>query len=158
MDSDSISKNKLEKFNVNSGIALIKSDYFLNKIFDILPKNKYLQIIKCNNKIKKRLKITINDYKEYSEIYSTIIIEMKIKRRNDEYDKFINLSNKDMEHYYHIIDNDSKKEIKIDNIMEYNNISNIKINIDYHVKSFENLFRDCEFQWVLNQKGYFFIK
>ena len=32
MDSDSISKNKLEKFNVNSGIALIKSDYFLNKI------------------------------------------------------------------------------------------------------------------------------
>ena len=53
MDSDSISKNELEEFNVNSGIALIKSDYFLNKIFDILPKNKYLQIIKCNNKIKK---------------------------------------------------------------------------------------------------------
>ena len=131
MDSDSISKNKLEKLNVNSGIALIKSDYFLKKIFDILPKNKYLQIIKCNNKIKKRLKITINDYKEYSEIYSTIIIEMKIKRRNDEYDKFINFSNKDMEHYYHIIDNDSKKEIKIDNLMEYNNITNIKINIDY---------------------------
>ena len=56
MDSDSISKNKLEKLNVNSGIALIKSDYFLKKIFDILPKNKYLQIIKGNNKIKKKIK------------------------------------------------------------------------------------------------------
>ena len=145
MDSNNISNNNYEESKNNkSGLNDIKSDYFLKKTFDILPINKFLQIIKCNKKIKKRLNIAVNDYKEYSEIYSTIIIEMKIKSINDEFDKFINIPNDEMKPYFHIFDYDTKKEINIDDLSKNKDLTRIEINIDYQVKSFENLFRDCE--------------
>ena len=40
-------------------------------------KKKSLDIIKYNNNIKERINISIKDYKEYSEIYSSIGIEIK---------------------------------------------------------------------------------
>ena len=43
----------------------LKSNYFLQKLFNIIQKNKSLEIIKCNKKLQKRLNLTINDYKEY---------------------------------------------------------------------------------------------
>ena len=54
-----------------------KSDYFLQKLFGYLNKRILLDIIKYNKNIKERIKININDYKEYLEIYSPIIIEIK---------------------------------------------------------------------------------
>ena len=48
--------------------------------------------MKLNKKLKKRLNTNINDYKEYSESYSSI--EIEIKPINNEYGRFINYKKK----------------------------------------------------------------
>ena len=50
----------------------LKSDYFLKKLFDIIKKNKSLEILKYNKTLQRRLKLNINDYKEYCQLYSSI--------------------------------------------------------------------------------------
>ena len=50
----------------------LKSDYFLQLLFNNLFKKKSLKIIKYNKNIKERINISIKDYKKYSEIYSSI--------------------------------------------------------------------------------------
>ena len=55
----------------------IKADYFLQKVFDNLEKKRTLEIVKNNKNIKERINLNINDYKEYSEKYSSIVIEIK---------------------------------------------------------------------------------
>ena len=87
----------------------LKSDYFLQLLFNNLLKKKSLDIIKYNNNIKNRMNISIKDYKEYSEIYSTI--EIEIKPVNNKYGTFINI-NKEKEIYFHIYFNNNKEEIK----------------------------------------------
>ena len=64
-NSESESKADLEN---------VKSDYFIQKIFDYFKRLKVLQIIQCNKKIQKRLNININDYKYYSENLTPIEI------------------------------------------------------------------------------------
>ena len=76
MNSRNISKNK--QFKESKYFESLKSDYFLIKIIDIIKKNKSLEIIKYNKKIQKRLNININNYKEYSQLYSSIEIELKL--------------------------------------------------------------------------------
>ena len=94
------SKNKFEN---------LKNDYFLLKVFNNLEKKRILYIAKYNKKIKNRINININDYKEYSEKYSTI--EIEIKPVNNKYGKFINYKKED-EKYYHIYFNNNKEERK----------------------------------------------
>ena len=72
-------------------------------------KKKSLEIIKYNKNIKNRINISIKDYKEYSEIYSSI--EIEIKPVKNKFGKFINIK-KENEKYYHIYFNDNKEEIK----------------------------------------------
>ena len=60
----------------------LKSDYFLIKLFNHLMKKKTLEIIKYNKNIKNRININIKDYKEYSEIYSSIEIEITLLKVN----------------------------------------------------------------------------
>ena len=116
----------------------LKSNYFLEKLFNNLKKNKYLVLIKYNKRIQNRLNINNKDYKEFSEIEIEIITFKNI------YGKFINISNKEEESYYHIYFNDNKNEIKRNYLTENDNITKIKIIIDYQIKSFENLFKDCK--------------
>ena len=87
----------------------LKSDYFLRKLFDILKENKSLNIFKYNKKLQKRLNISIDNYKKYSQLYSSIEIELKLS--DDKYGQFINISDKDKE-YYHIYFDNSNEEIK----------------------------------------------
>ena len=117
----------------------LKSDYFLQLPPNNLMKKKSLDIIKYNKNIKDR--ISIKDYKEYSEIYSSI--EIEIKPVNNKYGKFINI-NKEDEIYYHIYFNNNKEEIKRNYLNENENIEKIKIIIDYQIKSFKELFYYCE--------------
>ena len=67
-----------------------------------------LDKIKYNKNIKNRINISIKDYKDYSELYS--LIEIEIKPIKNKYGKFINI-NKENKIYYHINFN-NKKEIK----------------------------------------------
>ena len=102
---------------------------------------KGLNIIKYNENIKKRINININDYKEYSEKYSSI--EIEIKPVNNKYGKFISI-NEDEEIYYHIYFNNNEEEIQRNYINEDEEIKIIRIKIDYQVKSFEYLFSRCD--------------
>ena len=104
-------KNNKKKLNCN--FINIKSQYILQKIFNNLVTKIRLNIMKLNKKLKKRLNTNINDYKEYSESYSSI--EIEIKPINNEYGRFINYKKKD-EKYFHIYFNNNKKEIKRNHI------------------------------------------
>ena len=46
--------------------------------------------------------------------------------------------------YYHIYFNDNKEEIKRNYLNENDNVTKLKIIIDYQVKSFDSLFSNCE--------------
>ena len=117
----------------------LKSDYFLIRVFDIIKKNKSLEIIKYNKTLQKRMHLNINDYKEYSQSYSSIEIEIKItSNEQGKYGKFINISDESKK-YYHIYIDKSKEELKKKN----NKIKRIKIFIDYQVKSLRSLFYNC---------------
>ena len=107
----------------------------------LILKKKALDIIKYNKKIKDRINISIKDYKEYLEIYSSI--EIEIKPVNNKYGRFINI-NKDNEMYFHIYFNDNKEEIKRNYINKDEHIKIIKIIIDYQIISFKKLFINCD--------------
>ena len=79
MKSDKLAKEKLEKIN---------SKYILKILFNNLEKKKLYTIIKYNNKLKERIDININDYIKYSQKYSSIEIELKVKSIRNEYDKY----------------------------------------------------------------------
>ena len=149
--SSELSQGKTESNKIESKdlIKNLKNDYFLQKLFHNLMKKKSLDIIKYNKKIKERINISIKDYKEYSEIYSSI--EIEIKPINNKYGNFINMNDK----YYHIYFNDNKEEIKRNYLNENDKVTKLKIIIDYQVKSFEKLFYFCEFiEYIYFKKNF----
>ena len=103
--SSSLNNDKKESKDIFKNL---KSDYFLRKLFNILMKNKSLDIIKYNKNIKNRININIKDYEECLEIYSSI--EIEIKTVNNKYGIFINI-NEENKIYYHIYIN-NKEDIK----------------------------------------------
>ena len=131
-----------ESAKPNPPIESLKSDYFLQKLYDNMTKRKKLEIVKYNKKVQNRLDLGVKDYKEYSETFTPIEIEIIPKK--GEYDKFINIKEND-ELYYHIYFNDNNEEIKNKyEIYEEDKVTKIKIIIDYQVKSFKKLFDNCE--------------
>ena len=54
----------------------IKSKYILSKIINIMSKKKKLEIVKYNKRIQNRLNLSVKDYKEYSETFTPIEIEI----------------------------------------------------------------------------------
>ena len=146
--SNELSKEKTESKDIFKNL---KSDFFLQKLFYNLLKKKSLDIIKYNNKIKERINISIKDYKEYSEIYSSI--EIEIKPVNNKYGEFINM--KENEKYFHIYFNDNKEEIKRNYLNKNDDASELKIIIDYQVKSFKYLFNGCKcIEYIYFKKFY----
>ena len=148
--SNSLSQEKIElnKMKTKDIFKNLKSDYFLQKLFYNLLKKKSLDIIKYNKNIKERIKISIKDYKEYSEL-----IEIEIKPVKNKYGEFINMNKNEI--YYHIYFNDNKEEIKRNYFKENNNVSKFKIIIDYQVKSFKRLFYNCECIEYINFKKFY---
>ena len=141
MNSRNISKDEESKqLNAKNEFDNVKSNYFLMKIFDMMKKSKSLEIMKYNKKLQKRLNLSINNYKEYSQIYTPIEIEFKLVYKK--YGRFINISKEDNK-YYHIYFDISNKEIKRNYLNENEEVKKIKIVIDYPVKSFKELFIGC---------------
>ena len=151
--SNNVSKeNNKENESVKPNPILenIKSDYFLQKLYDIMPKKKKLEIVKYNKKVQNRLNLGVKDYKEYSEI------EIEIITIKGGYGKFININEKD-KLYYHIYFNDNKEEIKNKYKIDYegDKVTKIKIIIDYQIKSFNSLFKWCECIESINFKKFY---
>jgi len=96
----------------------------LLNLFEHIEKNISLGIIRYNKKLQKRFKLTIKDYKYYSEY-----IEIELKYADNEYGKFINIPDKEKE-YYHIYFDNSKEEIHRNYLKENEKINKIKIIID----------------------------
>ena len=141
-------KEDIIQIKSNSDFKNIKSDYFLQKLFDYLRKNKSLVIVKYNKNIQKRLNININDYK----LCSGIEIEIIPSKEQYEYNRIINYKEEEKA-FYHIYFNDSIKEINNNSLNKEDKISKIKIIIDYQVKSFDYLFYGC-----INMESIFFKK
>ena len=98
-----------ESAKPNPILENIKSDYFLRKLYDNMTKKKKLEIVKYNKKVQNRLDLGIKDYKEYSETFTPI--EIEIIPTKGKYGKFIDIKEND-KLYYHIYFNDNKEEIK----------------------------------------------
>ena len=143
-DTPTKEKEQEQSKLINSDNILqnLKSDYFIQKFFDYIQKRRTLKTIRYNKSIQKRININIIHYKEYSEKYSSI--EIEIKPMENKYGDFINI-NKENEEYYHIYYNDNKNEqIKSTSLNENDKISKINIFIDYQVESFNELFYNCK--------------
>ena len=72
-----------------------------------MTERKYLDTIRYNKSIQKRINININHYKTYSEKYSSIELDMIPMK--GKYIKFININEEDKK-YFHIYFNDNKKK------------------------------------------------
>ena len=82
-----------ESAKPNLPIESLKSNYFLQKLYDNMTKKKKLEIVKYNKKIQNRINLSVKDYKEYSETFTPIEIEIIPKK--GEYGKFINIDEND---------------------------------------------------------------
>ena len=133
-------EDQLKQIKTKICFRNINNDSFLEKVFAYMKKNKSLNIMKYNQKLQKRLNLSINDYKEYSQLYTPI--EIELKPLENKYGKFINVCDKEKE-YYHIYFDNSNEEVKRNYLNENENIESIKIIIDYNVKSLKGLFRYC---------------
>ena len=149
---NSSSKFRKEKNRIKNIFKNLKSDYFLQKLFNNLMKKKSLDIIKYNNNIKNRINISIKDYKEYSEIYSSI--EIEIKPVNNDNVKFINID-KENEIYYHIYFNNDKNEVKRNSLNKNENVEKIMIIIDFQITSFTELSAWCKCIESINFKKFY---
>ena len=127
------------KINENTNICYlkaIKSEFFLKKIFFILPKKRLLYIAKYNKQIQNYLNININDYKIFCETYTPI--EIEIKPSKDMYGKFFYSLEK--KSFFHIYFNDGKEDMKRNYFTEDDKVEKIKLIIDYQILSFNELF------------------
>ena len=157
MESNNNSSKENNKENEgakpNPIIENIKSRYILSKIYGIMTQKKKLEIVRWNKRIQNQLNLDIKDFKEYSETFTPI--EIEIIPTKGKYGKFINIKEND-ELYYHIYFNDNNEEIKNKyEIKEEDKVTKIKIIIDYQIKSFNSLFKWCECIESINFKKFY---
>ena len=119
----------------------IKSNYILKIIFkNNLSDNQFMNLIKYNKKLQKRLNISINDFKTFKkiEIEVTPIEELEIGEKYT----FINFNEKNKS-FYHIYFDNNKDEINRTYITKEDNIKKIKIIIDEEINSLSAIFKSC---------------
>ena len=143
---------KLNQIKSKNKFINLKSDYFIQKLFEYMQKRISLKIIKCNMNLQKRLNININNYKYFSENFSSI--ELEIIPIQNEYGSFIKIKEKD-EKYFHIYFNDNKEEMKKTKLNKEDKVSKINIIINYQIDSFKKLFSDCKCIESINFKKFY---
>ena len=125
----------------------IKSHYFMQLLFSYNKEIKNLKLLKYNKELQKREGINIETYKYFRKIEIEIIphkeklqcLREYIKNPENVIYKFINYTNKDKP-YFHIYFNDSELEAYRNYIRLDENISKIKVIIDYKFKAISELF------------------
>ena len=143
MNNNDISyKENKEKKEQKNLLINIKSIHVMKKIINNFKKVRLYGIIRYNKKLQKRFNLTFTDFKDYSEIYS--LIEIEIIPAENKHGRFINIKEED-EKYFHIyFDDDKNIEIKRNYLRENEKVSKINIIIDHQMKSFNGLFYNCE--------------
>ena len=131
------SQNTSKKQKSNIAIENIKSKYILKIIINDLKIKRLYKIIKYNKEIQNRLEITLDDYKNLTPT------KIKIFPAENRYGEFSNIFNKNEERYFHIYFGKNKKEINRTHLDKDDKVKKIKVTIDYQIKSFDRLFKDC---------------
>ena len=147
-DSNKNIKNTIGRGDLDD----IRSVYILKYIFEYVSEIKLLKLIKNSHKKQSRLDISLNNYIRFSEISSSI--EIDITPANNKYGQFINIMKND-EEYFRIYFNNDEKEIKRSFIEEKENITNIKVIINHKVKSFCGLFQNIKCIKSINFTKYY---
>ena len=140
-------KGKTKQIKSSNYLSNIKSKYIIKQILELLHKKNLLTIFKYNKATRNLLNITSDDYKKYTEIE----LEMEVSRYR--FGKFINYKEEDKSYYHIYFNNNNKEEIERNYLNENEKVSNIKIIIDYQVKSFNELFKDCKCIETINFKN-----
>ena len=108
----STAKEQLKSVGLNNKLRVIKSDFFLVKMFDFIKTKKTLETIKYNKYIQKRINININNYKAFSELYSSIEVEITLDK-NIRSGHFIIIENDDKRYCHIYLNNNKKTKLKI---------------------------------------------
>ena len=122
----------------NASINMVKSKYILKQIINNINKIKLLEIVRYNKQLKNKLDIRII---EYVRNFSKIIIEIIPEEYN--YGKFINIKEKNESLFHIYFNNNNTEEVKRTYIDIDDEVSKIKIVIDYDIKSLNKLFKNC---------------
>ena len=98
--------------------------------------------------LQEKLDLSLNSYKEFYKIYNkteiNIVFSKKMPLTNEKIEYFISWR------YYHIYLDDDK-EITINDIIKENkSVSDIKLVIDYDIKSFKELFYSYDFIYKID--------
>ena len=83
----------------------IKSAFILKKVFNYIPKHKFLKLIIHNKNLQKLLNISIDKYITYSnQIEIEIIPDIDLIKKDDKNNiyKFINIKNDKDNKYFHV--------------------------------------------------------
>ena len=121
----------------------IKSNNILKYIFKNIDELQLLKIAKYNKALQKKMGLSLNDYKIYSEIKSKIEIEIVAKWKGERYPSYFIKKYKENINYIHIYFNNDKIETKRNYINEKEKVVKIKVIIDKEILSFGHLFDFC---------------
>ena len=118
-----ISNNKKEnlvQIISKANLDNIKNKYILQQIINNLNKGLFFKLIKYNKNFQNILNINNNDYKEYSEKYTKIEIQITPFKwkYGEKLEKFINIPSKNDVQYFHIYFDNKKEEIKRNYILK----------------------------------------
>ena len=117
----------------------IRSKIILKSILQNTQQKKYMQLLKYNKILQKKLNISIIDYKEYNQIE----VELRVNKMWT-FRRFINLIEKDKPHIHIFISNNKKKEYNRFFLKPGEKIVKLRILIDLEIKSFKGLFQYCD--------------
>ena len=115
----------------------IRSNIILRKIFKISNYTNNLRLLKYNKNLKRRLDLTLKDYKSYSQIEIDVILNQSFNEKNN----FINIKETEKKFYHFYI---NKKEIKNNYIVNRTKKKKIKIIINRKITSLKALFKNCK--------------
>ena len=123
----------------------INSIYFLEKVFAIVPKKAFLELIVYNKNLQEKLKISIDAYKKYSyQIEIEIIPDLKALNKDYYQNEFININNKKDKPFFHIYFDEGKKELNRNYLKKKEKVKKIRVLIDMEVNSIEELFNEIK--------------
>ena len=130
-------------FKINLMIKKIHSKYLTQKFFGLMKTKQYMEIIRYNKDVQKRMEIS---QKDYEKIFNQIEVEVSLKDnlvfKKEEPNIFINFL--EGKNNYYIYFNDNKETIDRNYINKEDKVLKIRIIIEPEVKTFKGLFKDCK--------------
>ena len=121
--------------------SLLAECYFMD--IPGLNEKKSLDIIKYNQKLKKKFDRNLNDYIRVHNQIEIEIIPVEKENLKKEENNFINYPIKNKSYFHIYFNNNYSKEINRNYLTKNEEVNSIKIIIDSNIKSLKELFKRC---------------